>query len=79
MILQGLVALSCAEKERDAPDTRKGDQGINDSCQQRTYAAASPRYQVKLKDTHATPVQRTDDGEDQCNSVHDHGSCIPFC
>ena len=52
--------LSCAEKQRDAPDSRKGDDGVDYSAENGILTAADPGDDVKSEKPDASPVQRTD-------------------
>ena len=57
------------KEKRQAPDTRKSDYCINDTAQNSALAATDPRDDVKLEQTDAAPVDRTDNNEDQRNSI----------
>jgi hypothetical protein len=69
-ISRALDFLSCAEQQRDAPDARKRHDGINDSREQRADATADISDKIKLKQPDRAPVQRTDDHQDQRNSIN---------
>ena len=57
------------EQQGQAPYAGKRDQCVDDSADDRTLTAENPRHDVKLKQADAAPVERTDDDEDQRNSV----------
>ena len=63
-----LLAAS-AEQQGDAPKTSQANQGINDSTKYGTLASKQPCNQVKLKNAHKTPVERTDDNKNQTNFI----------
>ena len=48
------------EKERNRPDTSQCNQGINNTADHRCLAAKQSSYQVKLKNTDASPVECAD-------------------
>ena len=62
--------LTFAEQQCDAPQTCQTDKGIDDPAYDAVLSAEQPRNKIKLKNTHQTPVQAADDGEDQCNGIH---------
>ena len=59
-----------AEQQRDAPQTCQADDGVDDPADNAAGAAEQPGNKVKLKNANKTPVQRADDGQDQCQSIH---------
>lgn len=59
-----------AKKQRNAPQTRKTDQRIDDSAEYSVLATKDPCYQVKLEDAYQTPIDGADDRKDQCNRIH---------
>ena len=58
-----------AEQEGDTPKTRKGDDRVDDPADDGILTAEDPGNQVELKDTDQTPVDTTDDGKYQCQSI----------
>ena len=58
------------KQEGNTPQTGQGDHGINQTAEQRTGAAEQPGHQVKLKNSHQSPVYTTDDGQNQRNGIH---------
>ena len=63
------------EQQGDAPDARKGDDGVDDPCPDRSGAAEDPRDEIELEQPDAAPVERADDRQHQRDLVHDavHG------
>ncbi len=55
-----------AEKQRDTPDACKTDKCIDDAADKPGLSAKQPSHEVKLKNTDQTPVQRTDNTQNQC-------------
>ena len=72
LLLDTVEAFSGAENERDTPNACECNDGLDHAADQRTLTAKEPCYDVKLKQSNATPIQRTDDGEDQGDSIHNH-------
>ena len=69
LFVKSLEFFSRTEEERDAPNTRKGDNGVDDAADESILTAAEPRNYVKLEKTDATPVEGSDDGEDESDSI----------
>ena len=69
---------SSAEQERNAPETCKTYHGEYQPAEQRTRASEEPGYQIELKKTHQSPVETTDDGQDQCDAIHTETSISIF-
>ena len=44
------------EEKRDAPNSRQGNNNIDDSAYNRSLAAEDPSYQVELEQANAAPV-----------------------
>ena len=78
LILYPIVALSRTENERDAPNACQGDDRVDHAAEQGALSPAKPRNDVKLEQADASPVQGTDYGENQRNSIHDHNLLSPF-
>ena len=64
--------LSGAEEKGNAPDARKGNQGVDYSADYRVLTAADPSDDVEAEKSYATPVQRTDYSKHKCDPVHYH-------
>lgn len=45
------------EEHRDAPDSRKGDKNVYNSCQNGGCTAGDPCNEVEGKQTHESPVE----------------------
>lgn len=52
--------LSSAKQQGNAPQTCQPDDGINDAAEDGILTAEDPCHQVKLKNTHETPIDRAD-------------------
>ena len=75
LLVAGVGAALVPKQQGNAPDARQRHDGIDDTADKTVLPAADPRHEVKLEQTDAAPVERTDDGQDQCNSIHaDHDS-----
>ena len=61
--------LSLPEKKGDAPNACKRYRRVYYTADKRILTAAEPRNYVKLEKTDATPVERSDDGEDESDSI----------
>ena len=72
-------ALSCPENQGNAPDSGKRHYRVYDTAEQRRGTAADPCYDVKLKQPDASPVQRSNDCQNQRNPIHNHHNYTPFC
>ena len=68
-LLIGLPNEVSAEEGCNTPKSGKADNGVNNTRNQRPLAAKEPRYQVKLKQTHETPVDRSNDRKNKCQSI----------
>ena len=64
------------EQQRNAPDTGQCHHGVNNTGEQGAGTAANPGHQVKLEQPDATPVECTDDGDDQSELVHKAGTLL---
>ena len=53
-----------AEKHRDAPQTGKANNCIDDSAYNGILAAEDPGYKIKLEQTNQSPVYGADDGNE---------------
>lgn len=73
------VVRRIAEQQRDAPQTGDAHQGIDNAADGSQLAAADKGHAVKGEQSHAAPVQRTDDDQDQSNAIHNlHDGFPPF-
>ena len=72
LIFQMLKAFTGTEHQRDAPNTCQSNDRVDDSAEQRGLSAADPSHDVELEQTNATPVQSTEDGQNQRNAIHNH-------
>ena len=77
LFVKSLKFFSRTEKERDAPNAGKGNQGVDDTAYKSILTAAKPCYYVELKKTDASPVECADDGENKRNSIQDHKKFLP--
>ena len=59
-----------AEQQGNAPRTCQRNDCVDDAAEQAVLTAEKPCDQIKLEQTHQTPVQGTHDGKNQCNSIH---------
>ena len=66
------------EQKRCAPDTGDGNQCVDDPAEQGRLAAEEPGHQVELEQRHQAPVQAADDGEDQCDHIHEKYLLLDF-
>lgn len=69
LFVKSLEFFSRAEEERDTPNAREGDDGVDDTADEGILTAAEPRNYVKLEKTDATPVEGSDDGENESDSI----------
>ena len=67
-----------AEQKGRAPKTGQTNQCIDDPAEQRTLSTEEPGYQIELKKPHQSPVETTDDGQDQCDAIHTETSISIF-
>lgn len=67
-----LDRFSASEKQRDTPDSRKGNHGINDSRPKRSLSAEDPCNYVKFEKSDASPVECAHDSEQKTNSIKQH-------
>ena len=58
-------SFSRSENERNAPDSRKGDYCVDDSCKNCGLTAAEPSDGIEFEKTDPAPVQRTDNDENK--------------
>ena len=71
--LLGLInvhAFSACKEQGNAPDTRKGDNGIDYSAENGVAAAECPGNEVKLENAHKTPVEGADYRENKANFIN---------
>ena len=77
-LADSVKTLSCAEYERNAPDTRKSNYRIDNSADYGHRSAAYPRDEVEIKNTYATPVESADNSENKSYSVYYHHHVLAF-
>ena len=65
LLVVGLIA----EQQCDAPQTGNAYQRVDNAAECGHLTAEQKCDAVKAKQTHAAPVQCTDDHKDQCNSI----------
>ena len=63
-----------AEQQGDAPQTGKTDHCVDNAADARGLAAEDPRDQVEPRKADQTPVDCADNGQNQCQGIHDHSS-----
>jgi hypothetical protein len=68
--LLSIDALTLAEQQSDAPKACKTHNRINDTADHRALPTEQPGNQIKLENANKPPVDRANDGEDQCDSIH---------
>ena len=64
-----LDVFSCAENQRDAPDAGESHDGVNDAAEERVLSAEDPGDNIELEKTNGSPVQSTDDRQNERKSV----------
>lgn len=74
-----MVCLGISEKERDCPDTCKRYQRINNTAEETCLTAKKGRYNVVLKKTDASPVERANDYQSKYDSIHHNNISILNC
>ena len=62
LILDSVKGFASAKQQRDAPNTGKTYNRVDNAGEERGLSAADPRNNVKLKQTDAAPVERAYDG-----------------
>ena len=65
-------SLSGAEEQGNTPDSRQRYHRIYDAASEGGLPTEDPSDQIEPKKPNASPVQRTDDGKKQGNSIHYH-------
>ena len=70
-ILDGVV-IPRTEQKGNAPDTRQGNDGVDDAGGHGGGAAADPSNQIELEQTNATPVESADDGNNERDTIQNH-------
>ena len=60
---------SVSEEQGNAPDSRKGDNRVNNTAENVGGSAEYPCNQVKLEKTNESPVQRADDYKNKTNFI----------
>ena len=78
LVLDSVKGLASAKQQRDAPNTGKSYNGVDDAAEQRGLSAADPCNDVKLKQSDAAPVERANDGQNQRNAIQNHHDCLLF-
>ena len=69
LFVERLEALSCTEKQRDAPHACDTNEGIDDARNYRILASADPRDYIESEKTDASPVQSAYDRKNKRDSV----------
>ena len=64
-LADGILCVSFAEEQGNAPDSRQCDDRINDAAEYCVLTAEDPCDKVKLEKTDATPVQSTNDRQNK--------------
>ena len=59
-----------AEQKTDAPEASQTDNAIYDTAENCVLTTKDPCDKIELKNCDEAPVNRTDDGQDQCNCIH---------
>ena len=69
LFLVAAAQAASAEEEGHGPQTAQGDHGVKNAGY---HAACSedPCHQVKVEDTHQTPVDAAYDAQNQCQNIH---------
>ena len=78
LVLDSVKGFACAKQQRDAPNTGKSYNGVDDAAEQRGLSAADPCNEVKLKQSDTAPVERAYDGQNQRNAIQNHHDCLLF-
>ena len=76
LVLDLVKGLASAKQQRDAPNTCKAYQSIDDAAEQRGLSATDPGNDVKLKQSDAAPVERAYNGQNQRNAIQYHHYCL---
>lgn len=63
-----------AEEKCDAPDAGQTDERIDDAAENGGLSPEEPCDEVEAEDPDQTPVQRTDDAQNQCNCIRNNPS-----
>lgn len=63
LVLDLVKGFASAKQQRDAPNTGKTYNGVDDAGKQRGLSAADPGNDVKLKQSDAAPVECAHDGQ----------------
>ena len=61
------------EQHRDAPDSGKTDDGIDNSRHDRS-GTENPGNEIELEQTNQKPIQSTDNHQNQCDCIHEINS-----
>lgn len=78
LVLDSVKGLAGAKQQRNAPNTGKSYNGVDDAAEQRGLSAADPCNEVKLKQSDAAPVESANDGQNQRNAIQNHHECLLF-
>lgn len=71
------MCLATSEKKRNTPESRKGNNSVDDSGNDGLLAAADPCYKVESEKTDAAPIECAHDSKYEGESVKYH-SFNPF-
>ena len=63
LVLDLVKGLASAKQQRDAPNTGKTYNGVDNAAEQRGLSATDPGNDVKLKQSDAAPVECAHDGQ----------------
>ena len=77
MLFYCVKAVSLAENERNAPNTRKSNDRIYDPADDGHRTAADPSDDIKIEDSYASPVESSDHRENKSYSVYYHHGFLP--
>lgn len=64
------------EKHRDAPEASDADDRVDHAADARGLATEDPRDQIEPRESHESPVDSADNGEDQAKCIHTSISLI---
>ena len=78
-VVVGQYLVPFAEKQRNAPQSRNGDQRKDDAADDGTRPAEDPGNDVELKQSDASPVDRTDHDQKQICPAWLFTPLIAFC
>ena len=71
--------IGASEKERNAPERRKADQGVDYAADKRCLPAEDPCDDIESEKTDTAPVKSSDDGQRQRNFIQYHHVYTILC